>query len=1405
MKKNEQSRVLFWATLALGIAATLLCSTPALAADIWLNADDSMGESSFATGLHWSDSTAPAAGNDYFTGNFRLRTPPDGNSYTFSGDSLTVCNTNGYSWGLMYKGSGNTGILTIPDLILDGGMISHGNGLGDLCQIDGAITVISASELYAKQGNIDILADLFGSGDLVITTPDASGEDDRYVTLFGDNSGFSGNIDVSGHFRVDETSGLTFVIGADGVNNSVLGTGRARFNGTFAFDLTAAGTNPGDSWTIATVADQAYSATFAVDGFTEVIPGIWDGTDYWFDAATSTLYYGEPATEDAVFLNAGGDEYGTSSFISAGAWNDGLAPSAGKDYVVTVQFLRSPADAVNYEFEGDTLTFRTGGAMISKHSAGRTLTANWILDGGLIRSGSGGDALETLAGTLDVTSNGGEIRADQTPYTITAPISGTGTLHLSYGYAITIAGINTFTGDVNATGTNLIWQDGSSWTFDIGSNGVNNQIAGTGSATFDGTFVFDLTDASTTPGDIWTIVDVATQNFGSNFTIDGFTEVSTGIWTSGNYRFDESTGVLSVGAPAGTWDGDVSNLWNVGENWTSDILPNFFGFGSELTFADYDAAAGTIINDVVDAEIGTIVFSAGEKSFVLDGNPIEMAGAFSSISSNGQEVAFDVAGHLEFNSAYAPITASGVLSGTNGLDQAGEAPLILTNASNDFSGMVNFTGLGEIVVAGSGALGDPASEIQINAYFQGPLASLTFDGGVSQEKIYRLWARAISDPPHMISTNGLNSIDGEIYGGSGGDRFIILSELGSTLEINTDFVQSEFATGTDVVRCDGNGEIDFYGDLDDSDPGSTLAIMKTNGDDGTLSLIGNKTYNGNTTAASGTIALIDATSSNNVTSSGLLEMVSTNGAGTFDFSGLLGGGIVLTSTQTLAGHGAVAGSVHAVSGTTIIPGSDAPGTIEFPSLTLDSGVQLNVQLGEAGSDLITIGAGGTLVGPSSGTVAINVEPSGGISASAYVLIDWSNATTVTDVDLADFSADGGTLSIVNNQLLLTFDLTSQADVLVADTGNDQILKYNVTELGLWVPDPVQPVFAQGVVGLYDLTKPGPLAKDSAGNIYVAETEADLEDRIMKLDADGNHLATVAEVASFEANLDISGVPAYIAIDPTDTYLFVSIDEPNSVASDSALEDVIYRVDLSGATAPVVYIDTTDTGGNYVLENPQGLAFGPDGYLYVGNNLDPTGTPDQGSRVLRFDVSGSTGVFAGVLTTEHREIRSLSYDNLYDRLIVSLNAQADIWAYTDLSLDYVAENDASFEYIYNADAEEDFPSAVRIGEKVYFSDMTNDIIRRVDSSSSAGIALDTTAGLLDPEGLLVLWDDPFDFDQDDDVDLDDYAVFETLIVGPGVTTAPAGVDQADFDRADIDGDGDVDLYDWMKFTEHFNAG
>jgi autotransporter-associated beta strand protein len=103
---------------------------------------------------------------------------------------------------------------------------------------------------------------------------------------------------TAGSLVLNSNGALTFVIGANGSSNNVVGAGSATFGGRFILNLTGADTTPGNSWVIAAVASQSFDAsTFSVsDGtnvFSENSPGIHsfdDGTSVWtFTESSGTL------------------------------------------------------------------------------------------------------------------------------------------------------------------------------------------------------------------------------------------------------------------------------------------------------------------------------------------------------------------------------------------------------------------------------------------------------------------------------------------------------------------------------------------------------------------------------------------------------------------------------------------------------------------------------------------------------------------------------------------------------------------------------------------------------------------------------------------------------------------------------------------------------------------------------------------------------------------------------------------------------------------------------------------------------------------------------------------------------------------------------------------------------------
>lgn len=246
------------------IIASMAFATVTQATTVILTATDDYGETSYNTGLHWSDAAAPHAGNDYVVPLQWLRTPTsNGGTYEFAGDSLIVTNAG----GLIVKSDNSTHVISNLVLI-NGGRIWGGNSTGNTGTVfRGHITVqntgVAANQyIFANQSGYIFQSGISGAGDL---------------TLAGSNPlWFSGTNDMTGNIIIQDAGARTFTstskniftIGANGVNNKIYGSGPAVFNGTFAFNLAGASTNAGSGWTIVDVTSQSFGSTFSVGNST---------------------------------------------------------------------------------------------------------------------------------------------------------------------------------------------------------------------------------------------------------------------------------------------------------------------------------------------------------------------------------------------------------------------------------------------------------------------------------------------------------------------------------------------------------------------------------------------------------------------------------------------------------------------------------------------------------------------------------------------------------------------------------------------------------------------------------------------------------------------------------------------------------------------------------------------------------------------------------------------------------------------------------------------------------------------------------------------------------------------------------------------------------------------------------
>lgn len=144
-----------------------------------LTADDPVNQNSFNVAGRWSDGLAPSVGKNYETYGFRLRTPVDGASRTFAGQSL---NLNG--GGLTWKGS-SANTITINNLTLggtDAEVLNAGSGTWTLA---GTMEVKAPQvAVRAANGQINLSTSLSGNGTLLLLN--------NTVTYSGSNASYTG-------------------------------------------------------------------------------------------------------------------------------------------------------------------------------------------------------------------------------------------------------------------------------------------------------------------------------------------------------------------------------------------------------------------------------------------------------------------------------------------------------------------------------------------------------------------------------------------------------------------------------------------------------------------------------------------------------------------------------------------------------------------------------------------------------------------------------------------------------------------------------------------------------------------------------------------------------------------------------------------------------------------------------------------------------------------------------------------------------------------------------------------------------------------------------------------------------------------------------------------------------------
>ena len=196
------------------------------------------------------------------------------------------------------------------------------------------------------------------------------------------------------------------------------------------------------------------------------------------------------ASAQAQVTHGSSDPSGVSGFTDGTRWSDGQVPRSGFAYTTTT-LIRTPADAVDHVFGGDSLTILNGGSIAFKGTASTVITVNNLtLQGTGYITNLQATPTFTLAGSLRINSgNTGNLRLSYdstsgTPqsagFSVSSAIAGAGILSITSQnpaqstVAVTLTGAgNTFSGGtlVQTNGWLIAQADGTLGSGNLSVNG----------------------------------------------------------------------------------------------------------------------------------------------------------------------------------------------------------------------------------------------------------------------------------------------------------------------------------------------------------------------------------------------------------------------------------------------------------------------------------------------------------------------------------------------------------------------------------------------------------------------------------------------------------------------------------------------------------------------------------------------------------------------------------------------------------------------------------------------------------------------------------------------------------------------------------------------------------------------
>jgi autotransporter-associated beta strand protein len=552
--------------------------------------------------------------------------------------------------------------------------------------------------------------------------------------------------------------------------------------------------------------------------------------------------------------------------------------------------------------------------------------------------------LNTTVNPLSVTANN---VTNQYIITGSGSIGGTGGVALLNSGSLTLAVNNTYSGGTSVSGTSQL--------------NINNGGSASGSAVGTGTLTLNAgATLDNTSGSNVTVQYPVPVTLNGNFTYAGSANLDLG---PGGVTMTASVGA-NVASNALTIDGSIS------DNGGNDVLQKLGAGTLNLTAFNSISGGFTLSAGLVNIANsgalggGSLITFAGGALDNISGGPLSLtpphsyswAGSFSYLGSADIDLGSP---NVSIPNGLGNITLN-VVSNT----------LLTQGDIQNNNTEVIKTGNGTWTIGGPGG-GTQSLGLQINAgqVKFNKASGQAVTGGNNVGLTVLAGALAQDEADHQIHSDSAVAFPVYLNGGTWDlnghsenlDKLFLTS--GGTLQTTAtgtalvDLISGYTAslTGTNCqFEVDQpNGVLNFQGPI-----GGTGSLCKTGL--GTLNLLSNNVYSGNTIISNGTLALVGYSSLSNTAA---IDLLSTNSALDLtqktDAMSNATPTLNLLSGQTLSGFGVVTGMVVSVSGSTIAPGSATQvGTLTIAgsntlggvtSLKLDKGNHTNDQLVVTGS------------------------------------------------------------------------------------------------------------------------------------------------------------------------------------------------------------------------------------------------------------------------------------------------------------------------------------------------------------------------------------------------------------------------------------------------------------------------